>query len=250
MSLVSIIMPAFNAERFIGSAIDSVRRQSYTKWELLVTDDGSSDDTAKIVNEVSRVDSRVSFFSNECGKGAASARNNSIRYATGDFIAFLDADDLWNPEKLRKQLAFIDEVNADFSYTGYRHINVESVFMKQVEVPGVVDHKTLLTGNVIATATVLIRRSAFLDLTMPDFPRAQDFALWLKLLRQKDCAYGLNEPLSDYRVTPNTGKRRKIFALKYLYDIYTQQERKSGFQALVLIVKMYLYRSLKYKSVL
>ncbi len=246
MPKISIIMPAFNGEQYIADSIDSIRCQTFNDWELLITDDGSSDGTVKIIQDLAKGDDRICLLKNECGKGPAAARNNSVKHATGEYIAFLDADDLWKPNKLGKQLAFMKEKNADFSYTGYNHISVESDFLKRIGVPESVDHKTLLTGNVIATATAMIRRSAFEDLRMPDFPRAQDFALWLKLLSQTDRAYGLNEPLSDYRVTPNTGNRRKFFALKYLYDIYTQQEGKSPVCAAVLILQMYLHRVAKY----
>jgi teichuronic acid biosynthesis glycosyltransferase TuaG len=244
--MISIIMPAFNAAEYIRETLDSILYQSFDDWELLVTDDGSTDHTVEIIQEYVSKDARVRLLRNECGKGAAAARNNSVNHAKGEYIAFLDSDDLWKPNKLEAQLAFMKERGTDFSYTGYNHMSVDGEFLKKIEVPESVDHKTLLTGNVIATATVMIRRAAFQDLEMPAFPRAQDFALWLKLLSQTDQAFGLQEPFSDYRVTPNTGNRRKIFALKYLYDIYTQQEKKSPIGAVFLILRMYLHRVAKY----
>jgi glycosyltransferase involved in cell wall biosynthesis len=246
MPTISIIMPAFNAAKYIRETIDSILSQSIEDWELLVTDDGSTDQTVEIIQEYITKDARIRLLKNECGKGPAAARNHSVNHATGEYIAFLDSDDLWKPNKLEAQLDFMKERGADFSYTGYNHMSVNGEFLKKIKVPESVDHNTLLTGNVIATATVMLRRSAFPDLEMPDFPRAQDFALWLKLLSQTDQAFGLNEPLSDYRVTPNSGNRRKIFALKYLYDIYTQQEKKTPVGAIMLILRMYLHRVVKY----
>lgn len=246
--LVSIIMPAYNAENFIGEAIESVVSQSLRDWELLVTDDGSTDSTCSIVEEFIERDSRVKLYYNESGKGPASARNNSIERAGGDFIAFLDSDDCWKPEKLERQLEFMERVGADFCFTDFSHINEVGFFVRKVQVPKKIDYATLLKGNVIATATVLIRRASFPDLKMPDYPRAQDFALWIKLLRQVDQGFGLNVVLSDYRVTPNIGNRRKIFALKYLYDIFTKQEGRSPIGAVVLISRMYLYRVFRYRS--
>lgn len=241
-------MPAFNAAEYIRETVESVCSQSFADWELLITDDGSSDTTVAIIAEYVSGDDRIQLLRNAFGKGPAAARNNSVQHASGDYITFLDSDDLWAPDKLEKQLMFMDQQNADFSFTGYNLIDVSGGFMKKINVPKSVDHKALLTGNVIATATVMIRREAFQDLNMPDFPRAQDFALWLKLLGQVPNAYGLQEPLSDYRVTPNTGNRRKIFALKYLYNIYTQQEKKSPFGAGMLILRMYLHRFAKYRT--
>jgi teichuronic acid biosynthesis glycosyltransferase TuaG len=246
MPEISVIMPAYNAADFIEETIQSIICQSCKDWELVITDDGSEDRTVEIIEQCFLMDSRVRLLTNECGKGPAAARNNSINQSTGDYIAFLDSDDVWRPTKLEAHLVFMKRLKADFSYTAYNHISVDSALIKQINVPGVVDYKSLLTGNLIATSTVMIRRSAFRELVMPDFPRAQDFALWLTLLHQTDFGYGLNEALSDYRITPNTGKRRKIFALKYLYDIYTRQERKSPMGACVLIFRMLIHRVFKY----
>lgn len=248
MAEISIIMPAYNASDFIGETIQSVLAQSFADWELLITDDGSNDQTVEIIQQFSLNDSRVKLLKNEHGKGPAAARNNSINRSTGDYIAFLDSDDLWKPTKLETHLFFMKNIGSDFSYTGYNHISACGEFMKKIEVPESIGHKSLLTRNVIATATVMLRRAAFSDLTMPDFPRAQDFALWLKLLRQVPEANGLHAVLSDYRITPNTGKRRKVFALKYLYDIYTQQEEKSPASACALIFRMYFHRFIKYRT--
>jgi teichuronic acid biosynthesis glycosyltransferase TuaG len=248
MAEISIIMPAYNASEFIEETIQSVLAQSFDDWELLITDDGSDDHTVGIIQQSFLKDSRVKLLKNECGKGPAAARNNSINRSTGDYIAFLDSDDLWKPTKLETHLLFMKNLGSDFSYTGYNHISACSEFIKKIEVPESIGHKSLLTGNVIATATVMLRRAAFSDLTIPDFPRAQDFALWLKLLRQVPEANGLQAVLSDYRITPNTGNRRKIYALKYLYDIYTQQEKKSPASACALIFRMYVHRLIKYKT--
>ena len=248
-NLVSIIMPTYNSALFVVESIKSIQDQTYSNWELLITDDFSSDHTVELIKRVVTEDSRIKLFQLDRNGGAGAARNYSIEQASGQYIAFCDSDDLWKSNKLETQLAFMKECNADFSFTGYNHINVRGEFLKRINVPKLANHKSLMTANVIATATVMIRRDAFSDLSMPDFPRAQDYALWLKLLRQTERAYGLNEPLSDYRVTPNTGNRRKIFALKYLYDIYTQQEQKSSLGAIIAILRMYIHRSLKYMKV-
>ena len=132
-----------------------------------------------------------------------------MSHASGLFIAFLDADDTWNSDKLSIQIAFMKARKVDFSFTAYNHINTEGVFQKNIEIPNSVDYAALLRANIIATSTVIIRRARFNEMSMPDFPRAQDYALWLKLLHQVDHAYGLNEFFTNYRVTPNTGTVEK-----------------------------------------
>lgn len=246
MPEISIIMPAYNAEEYIAKSIASVCEQTYHNWELLITDDGSTDGTTSIIRHYQAIDDRIKLYVNAAGKGPASARNNSMSHASGQFIAFLDADDIWRSDKLAKQIAFMKAEKADFSFTAYNHINAEGVFQKKIEVPESVNYAALLLANVIATATVMIRRESFDDLSMPDFPRAQDYALWLKLLHQVEHAYGLNDSCTDYRVTPNTGNRRKIYALKYLYEIYTKQEGKSALAACNLIFRMLVHRIVKY----
>lgn len=246
--LVSIVMPTYNSSEFVVESILSIQAQTYANWELLITDDCSSDKTVNLIQNLASMDSRIKVFQLAENGGAGVARNYCIEKAAGRYIAFLDSDDLWAPDKLEKQLMFMAQLNRDFSFTAYNHIDIAGDFLKKIDVPASVDHKSLLTGNVIATATVMIRREAFQDLNMPDFPRAQDFALWLKLLREVTNAYGLQEPLSDYRVTPNTGNRRKFFALKYLYNIFTQQERKSPASACALIFRMYFHRLIKYRT--
>lgn len=246
MPEISIIMPAFNAEEYLAESIDSVCGQTFNNWELVITDDGSTDGTMNIIRNYQITDKRIKLYVNSAGKGPASARNNSMNHASGRLIAFLDADDTWHPDKLAKQIAFMEKHKFDFTFTGYNHINDESMFQKKIEIPDSADYATLLQTNVIATSTVIIRRERFSDLRMPDFPRAQDYALWLKLLHQVEQAHGLQEPYTDYRVTSNTGNRRKIFALMYLYKIYTQQEGKSAIAACKLIFSMLIHRIAKY----
>jgi teichuronic acid biosynthesis glycosyltransferase TuaG len=166
MPEISVIMPAYNAADFIEETIQSIICQSCKDWELVITDDGSEDRTVEIIEQCFLMDSRVRLLTNECGKGPAAARNNSINQSTGDYIAFLDSDDVWRPTKLEAHLVFMKRLKADFSYTAYNHISVDSALIKQINVPGVVDYKSLLTGNLIATSTVMIRRSAFRELVI------------------------------------------------------------------------------------
>ncbi|MDC0324447.1 glycosyltransferase [Akkermansiaceae bacterium] len=247
MPKVSIIMPAFNAEGYIEKAIASVKCQSFTDWELLVTDDCSEDGTFATVKKLTEGDPRIKLFENSCGKGPGAARNCSIQYALGKYLAFLDADDLWCPKKLEIQVARMDKENLDFTFTAFSHVDEAGEKLRAIDVPKLVTYSDLMRGNVIATATVMIRRGAFKDLHMPDFPRAQDFALWLKLLREVDAAVGLQDFLGYYRLTPNEGSRRKAFAIKYLYDIYRKQEGKTPMGSVVLILRMLVHRAAKYR---
>ena len=127
--LVSIILPAFNSSRFIDSTIESVRNQTYKYWELLITDDGSTDNTVKIINKHQKKDSRIKLFILKVNSGAGVARNNSIKMANGKYIAFCDSDDLWLPHKLKKQIDFMKINNLFFTYSGFEIIDENDVFI-------------------------------------------------------------------------------------------------------------------------
>lgn len=248
MPEVSIITPVFNGEPYLEMTLESARNQTFSDWEMLLTDDGSTDNSPAIIERYAAEDSRFRLLRNSLGKGPASARNNSIREARGSYLAFLDSDDLWHPTKLAKQLEFMKARNSSFSYTAYEHVDADGEYLKDIAIPEEVSYEQLLKKNVIATATVMVHRERFTDLVMPDYPRAQDFALWLKLLREAGVAHGFQEKVAGYRVTPNTGNRKKVYALKYLFEIYTREEGLSPLRAFGLIVQMLIYRTAKYRN--
>lgn len=198
--LVSVIMPAYNAEKYIKEAIQSVIGQTYEKWELIIVDDASTDGTVAIVQECAAKDNRINLICISKNGGVANARNVAIKIAKGRFLAFLDSDDLWLPEKLERQLEFMREKNYAFSFHGYRHFSEKGVCNKQVIIPDVLCYDDALCGNYIGCLTVCLDRTKLKPFTMPK-ARHEDYITWLNILKDNGiCAYGLQEDLARYRI--------------------------------------------------
>ena len=231
--LVSIITPVYQAERFIEQTILSVKAQTYQNWELILVDDCSSDKSAEIINKYKADDNRILYYRLETNSGAAVARNTAIKYAEGEYMAFLDSDDLWAPEKLSRQIAFMTEKNCAFSFTRINFINASGNIEKSnVLIPEKVNYQHLLRETVIATSTVLINRNFFPNFTMPLRRGGQDYATWLKLLRHTDYAYGLNECLTSYRISSNSLSSNKLSSIQQVYEIQTQDEKINKIKAI------------------
>lgn len=210
--VVSIIMPAFNSARFIEASINSVQQQNFQEWELLVIDGGSRDNTREIVKQYSSRDPRIHLIINHDDKGPAHARSTGIRQARGEYVSFLDGDDLWLRNKLSYQLHFMRGIAADFSYTQYRVINSEGSEASCV-VTAYIKYGfwSALALRGIATATVMAKRSLFTDEILKTYglSHGEDYLWWLMILRRGICARGLMEPLALYRdVESSLSKRR------------------------------------------
>ena len=195
---VSVIMPARNAQRYISQAIQSVRAQTYPNWRLFIIDDASFDSTPDLIAGFACHEPRIQSIRLDHQTGAAISRNTAIRVAKGRYIAFLDADDLWSPDKLARQLDFMRSRSAGFSFTGYWRGGSRGRW-RYVPAMEKVDHATLLCANIIGCLTVMYDRKVFGSLEMPIIKRRQDFAFWLTLLKQSNYAYGLDEDLAGYR---------------------------------------------------
>lgn len=196
--LVSVVMPVHNDERFIRATIDSVLNQTHSNLELIIVEDCSIDKSLDIIKEFN--DERIRLFINESNKGAAYSRNLAIKEARGDYVAFLDADDIWEVDKLEKQLDHMVSNNYDFTYTSYRVIDESgnSVGIKYTG-PKVVTHRKFMRMNYIGCLTAMYKRSIYPDLAIPlDIVRRNDYALWLKLSERCNC-YLLDEVLASYR---------------------------------------------------
>ena len=196
--LVSIIMPSYNTAPYIRETIQSVLDQTYQNWELIIVDDCSSDNTDEIVSTY-LLDDRIHYLKNEKNSGAAFSRNIALREAKGRWIAFLDSDDLWMPEKLEKQINFMDKNGYSFSYTNYEEINVEGN-RTGVKVTG--PKKITKTGMYNycwpGCLTVMYNRSVVGLIQIEDIRKNNDYAMWLKVCKKADC-YLLDEYLGKYR---------------------------------------------------
>ncbi|MBR9823323.1 glycosyltransferase family 2 protein [Salipiger thiooxidans] len=192
---VSVILPAYNAEAFLSRAMESVRNQSFPDWELLVVDDGSRDGTAALAEAAAASDPRIRAVISPRNAGAAAARNRGLAEARGRYIAYLDADDEWLPEKLSEQLAHLQATGASFGYCGFWRIIRGQ--RRRIHVPAQVTRAELLYGNVIGCFTAIYDSSVLGKVAMPDFPLSHDYALWLDLL-ERGPAVGIDRPLAIY----------------------------------------------------
>ncbi|TNI18545.1 glycosyltransferase family 2 protein [Aeromonas salmonicida] len=216
--LVSIVMPSYNSEKTISAAINSIVAQDYPYWELLITDDNSSDNTIAILKDFEAQDPRINVVCNDTNSGAGFSRNHSIRRSKGKYIAFLDSDDLWNPDKLKVQISFMEEKNYSFTFSSYQMFSNEGEG-KVVHAPASVTYNELLYGNVIGCLTAVYNAEILGRQEMPLIRKRQDMGLWLALLKKCEKAYGLPDVLARYR-TDSGMTQNKLHVAKYQWEFY------------------------------
>jgi glycosyltransferase involved in cell wall biosynthesis len=235
MCLVSIITPTYNSDGFIEETYRSIISQTYSSWKWFVTDDCSDDNTWEILRTISKADDRVFIQKTRINSGAAAARNCSLSVADGEFISFIDADDLWLPNKLQNQIDFMNN-DINFSFTAYEIID-ENGFPRN----RYIDRNNQSSFNyddmlkkkaTLGCSTVMLRKNAFNDITMPNIRTGQDYALWLKLLQTGSLAYLLNESLTKYRIVSNSISRNKLKKALRQWEIYTKIEKLSYVKAI------------------
>ena len=223
--ILTVILPTYNSELYVAETIESVLRQSLQRLELLVIDDNSSDRTVNIVNEFQRNDRRVNICVLPDNRGAGSARNVGLDGATGEYVAFLDSDDVWHLEKSAKQIAAMRRCHADISFTGYERFKHGSSHSIRVQVPDRVTYATMLRRNYIACSTAIVRRSTCGTHRMPEIRRRQDHGYWLSLLRDNTrTAVGVNEPLVRYRLHRESLSANKLIAAQYSWRLLREVE--------------------------
>ncbi|WP_367378202.1 glycosyltransferase family 2 protein [Enterococcus gilvus] len=230
--LVSIIMPSYNSEQYIRHSINSIQKQTYQNWELFVIDDCSNDDTVSIVEGMSIDDDRIKVRVLNKNQGAAVARNTGLSISSGNYIAFLDSDDRWFPQKLEKQVGFMEKEGVAFSFTGYEFIQQNpDEKRKVVHVKKVMTYKDVLKDTRIGTLTVVINRELTGDFSMPLVRRGQDLLTWVLILKRGFNAYGIDESLSEYRVVKGSLSNDKFTALKRTWNNYKNHLDLNFFQA-------------------
>lgn len=219
--LVSVIMPAYNAEKYIRQAIDSVQAQTYCDWELIVVDDDSKDNTNMIVSEYCQKDFRIKLLSNPQNQGVSRTRKKGVEAAAGEWIAFLDSDDVWHPEKLKKQLVLQKQYNAKLVFTGSAFMDSEGNPLGWVlHVPKEIKYQQLLKQNLISNSSVLVAKNAYQECAVLADNIHEDFACWLRFLRKGNIAYGLDEPLLTYRLSAKSKSGNKLKAAKMNWKTY------------------------------
>ena len=235
--LVSVIMPTYNTAEYISESIASVRKQTYTDWELIIVDDCSADNTDEIVKPFLS-DKRIKYIKNETNSGAAVSRNRALREAKGKWIAFLDSDDLWLPVKLEKQIAFMKKNDYHFSYTNYVEINEASIPNGRfITGPKRITKHGMYNYCWMGCLTVMYDAETVGLIQIADIKKNNDYAMWLKACKKEDC-YLLDEVLAKYRKRSGSISNHGYTKLiKWHYKLYREAEKKSSLVSAVLTLR-------------
>ena len=223
--LVSVVMPAYNAEKHLAEAVGSVLSQTYKNWELLILDDCSSDRTGEIAAAFAAADDRISLQRVPKNIGVAGTRNLGFDRAQGDWIALLDSDDVWHSEKLERQLSLAEQSGADILYCSYALINEQGAHLSDFIVPGTTSYREMLKENALGCSTVLLSRAVVSAHRFSTDHYHEDYAFWLTLLKAGYRAAACREILVDYRVVPGSRSSDKLRSAKNRWLIYRRAER-------------------------
>ena len=229
---VSVITPIYNAEKFLEKTLNSIFNQTYKEIEIVLVDDCSTDNSVNIINNFKKEHNEIVYFCQEKNLGAGAARNKALELATGQYVAFLDSDDLWVKEKVAKQIELMEKEKCPFSYTAIEMIDENDKLIKNKRnLKTKCNYKYLLHNTIIATSSVIIDRTVLGDFRMPLRRGGQDYATWLMLLRNGTVALGINEALVKYRVSSNSLSSNKFKSIKQVWEIQTQDEKINKFKA-------------------
>lgn len=222
--LVSVVMPVYNAEKYLSQSINSVLEQSYMNFELIIINDNSTDNSIEIIKKYLEIDKRIRFFSNDKNYGVAYTRNKGVEYSKGNWIAFIDSDDVWKKDKLEKQVNLLNNLKFEpiLIYTGSSFIDENNnPYSYIMNVPKTITFNELLKQNIISCSSILAKKDVLSNIKMEHDNMHEDFLTWLKILKNyKTCAYGINEPLLIYRVSNNSKSGNKIKSAKMTYMVY------------------------------
>lgn len=247
--LVSIITASYNAEKYIAQTIASVQSQTYKNWEMLITDDASTDNTCKIVENIAQKDSRIKLFRLSNNSGPAVARNNSIKKAKGRFLAFLDADDIWFEYHLEESLKYCAEQKLSFVFASYRRSDEELNFVySDFIVPKKVSYSDILKSNSISCLTAVVDVEILGKKHMPIIRKRQDMGLWLAYLKDCKYAYGIQKPHAIYRIRKQSLSRNKPKLIKYQWLFYRKVEKLNVFQSFYYLICWMYYGYFKYRN--
>lgn len=249
--LVSIITPSFNCSEFIAETIKSIQNQTYPNWELLITDDCSTDSSREIIQKFADSDPRIKLFCLGTNSGAGVARNNSIREAKGQYIAFCDSDDRWFPEKLEKQLNFMKEKDCALSYTSYVLCNENGSIIGRVKCRKKMTYLNIIRDNGIGCLSAIYNAQKIGKQYMPSIRKRQDWCLWIDIIDKYGTALGLQEQLAAYMVRKDSISSNKLKLLKYNYNVYHQILKKNKVVSAILLafyfLPYYFYKKISQK---
>jgi len=245
MELISIISPSYNSEKFIHDTIKSVLAQTYSFWELIIVDDNSTDNSIKIIEQYAKTDARIKLLINPTNKGAAFSRNKALEHSRGRFIAFLDSDDIWEPEKLKFQIDFMIKHDCSISFTEYACFNEDlSKKLYIIHVPESIDYRGYLKNTIIGMSTSMIDKAKVGKFGFFDLRTRQDTYLWITLLKNGHIAHGIQKCLAKYRARKTSISSNKIKAARQVWFLYHNLEQMNFFRA-VYYFAFYVYNTLK-----
>lgn len=249
-NLVSIITPNYNCGRFIAETIESILVQTYTNWELFIIDDCSKDDSVIIAKSYAIKDDRIKVICNEKNSGAAVSRNRALELAQGEFIAFLDSDDLWMPDKLEKQIAFMRKNNCDFSFTEYEHIDEENNSLHiYANVIKNLSYRKMMLHCWPGCLTVMYNQNITGKIYADDIKKNNDHALFLRVLKKCNNAMGIKEVLAKYRIRKGSISSKKSSIIKYYIKVIHDFEKKSfAFACFCVFTHVLIKSTIKYRK--
>jgi glycosyltransferase involved in cell wall biosynthesis len=246
--LVSILIPTYNTEKFIRSTIESVQNQTYTNWEMILVDDASTDNTIVIIEEFAQNDSRIKLFKLPENRGNGFARNAALEKATGKYIAYLDADDLWFPEKLEKQIQFLKANNSHFTFSFYDSIDEDGNDLnRRVESPNPLTYKQLFFCNYVGNLTAIYDADYFGKIILESTQKRQDWRIWLTILKQIKIAKPVPESLAFYRIRKNSVSSSKFKLIKHNFGVYREFHGYNCVFSVLLMIR-FLYTQLIVKK--
>lgn len=226
--LVSIITPCYNCEKYIAETIKSVLAQTYKNWEMLIVDDCSEDNSLKIAESFAENDNRIKIIKQKQNGGAAKARNKAIELSEGEYLAFLDSDDLWLSEKLEKQINFMFENGSDFSFTRYEHIDENDISLGKIaKITKKLTYKKMLFHDFVGCLTVVYKQDLNNKIYSPIIKNCNDYALFLQVLKYTKNAMGINENLAKYRILNKSLSRNKLGKVSYFIEMMTKYEKQN-----------------------
>lgn len=241
--LVSIITPCYNSKDYIAATIQSVLDQQYSNWELIVIDDQSKDNSLAIVQTYAKDNPKLKIIALEQNGGVANARNVGVSAATGKYIAFLDSDDIWLPEKLKKQVEFMETHQVPMTFLSYQRINEDGkIISGKINMPETVNYNKLLWHNIVIFSTSMVLRSVAQDIKFKKMGH-EDWIYWLDLFKKCGQGYGVNEVLAHYRIRGGSVSSNKFVAINSTWKILRESEK------IGLIKSMYLFTRYAFATV-
>ena len=230
--LVSIITPTYNCAKFIARTIDSVQAQTYQNWEMIIVDDRSQDDTEKIVKEYMEKDARIHYHLLDENSGAAVARTTAMKLAKGAYMAFLDSDDIWVPDKLERQIGWMNENGYAFSCTAYEQIDEDdNLLNRTIKTVKKTNYNRLLLDCPVGNSTVVYDVEKMGKFEVPNIRKRNDDALWLQMLKKETYIWGMPDVLMRYRIRKNSISSNKFQLIKYHWYLYREIEHLNIFRS-------------------